>query len=318
MLKTEIVVPCSTSNLGASFDTCGLALSLYLRVTVEEKSGGFEVVPSGEGAAQMPYDESNLIVKVANFVAHRRRRRLPGARLLVNNEIPLARGLGSSSCAIIAGISVYEALSGEQLSEEDFFGYAMHYEDHGDNLAPCRLGGLVVTCVVRNPDDEFLHLIAVKRRWPEEIRIIAVIPDFEMETAKMRAALPKLLPITSAIYNIQRAALLQAAISEGRYDLLGEALRDSLHQPYRAPLGPGLEDALKLNDEVEKHPGLLGVAISGAGSALIAFAAGNCERIAAALAARLAAHGVHSRTMELQVDNVGRRMNQLQRLSQTE
>jgi homoserine kinase len=309
MLKTEIVVPCSTSNLGASFDTCGLALSLYLRVTVEEKSGGFEVVPSGEGAAQMPHDESNLIVKVANFVAHRRRRRLPGARLLVNNEIPLARGLGSSSCAIIAGISVYEALSGEQLSEEDFFGYAMHYEDHGDNLAPCRLGGLVVTCVVRNPDDEFLHLIAVKRRWPEEIRIIAVIPDFEMETAKMRAALPKLLPITSAIYNIQRAALLQAAISEGRYDLLGEALRDSLHQPYRAPLGPGLEDALKLNDEVEKHPGLLGVAISGAGSALIAFATDNCASIAAAMKARLAAHGVHSRTLELQVDNVGRRMN---------
>jgi homoserine kinase len=154
MLKTEIVVPCSTSNLGASFDTCGLALSLYLRVTVEEKSGGFEVVPSGEGAAQMPHDESNLIVKVANFVAHRRRRRLPGARLLVNNEIPLARGLGSSSCAIIAGISVYEALSGEQLSEEDFFGYAMHYEDHGDNLAPCRLGGLVVTCVVRNPPSD--------------------------------------------------------------------------------------------------------------------------------------------------------------------
>jgi homoserine kinase len=318
MSKTEIIVPCSTSNLGASFDTCGLALSLYLRVTVEARESGFEVVPSGEGAAQMPRDESNLIVKVANFVAHRRRKHLPGARLLVNNEIPFARGLGSSSCAIIAGISVYEALSGEQLSEEDFFGYAMHYEDHGDNLAPCRLGGLVVTCVVRNPDDEFLHLIAVKRRWPDEIKVIVAIPDFEMETAKMRAALPRLLPITSAIYNIQRASLLQAAISERRFELIGEALRDSLHQPYRATLGPGLEDVLKMNDEPGRHPGLLGTAISGAGSTMIAFATGHCERIAAEMSARLKAHGAHSRTMELQVDNVGRRMNQSQHLSRTE
>ncbi len=307
---TEITVPASTSNLGASFDTCGLALSLYLRVTVEEQESGFEVIPTGEGAASVPRDESNLIVKVANFVAHRRKRKLQGARLHVHNEIPLARGLGSSSCAIIAGISVYEALTGDQLDEADFFGYAMHYEDHGDNLAPCRLGGLVVACVVNHPEDEFPSLIAVKRHWPDEIKVVVAIPDFEMETAKMRAALPKLLPISSAIYNIQRASLLQAAISERRFDLLSEALRDSLHQPYRAPLGPGLPDVLKMNDELEKFPGLLGVAISGAGSTMIAFATENCEKIAEAMSARLAAHGVHSRTMELKVDNVGRKMNQ--------
>src|SRR5258706_16192365 len=148
MAEAEIIVPGSTSNLGASFDACGLALSLYLRVTVEAESNSFEIIRAGEGASTLPADESNLIARVARFVAERRGRKIAGARLRVDNEIPLARGLGSSSAAIIAGISVYEALSGERLSEHEIFTYAMHFESHGDNLAPGLLGGLVVTCVV--------------------------------------------------------------------------------------------------------------------------------------------------------------------------
>lgn len=308
---TEITVPCSTSNLGASFDTCGLALSLYLRVTVEPQESGYEILPSGEGAELVPRDENNLIVRVARYVAKQRAVTLSGARLHVHNEIPLARGLGSSSAAIIAGLSVYEALTGDQLNQELFFRYAMHYEDHGDNLAPCTLGGLVVACVVREEDADLPLLLTIKRHWPEEIRIVVAVPDFEMETARMRAVLPKLLPVREAIFNIQRAALLQAAISEGRFDLLGEALRDSLHQPYRAPLGPGLADVLHMNDERAKFPGLLGTAISGAGSTMIAFATDNCDRIATEMRHRLQAHGTQARTMELQVDNIGRRLSQV-------
>ena len=112
-----------------------------------------------------------------------------------------------------------------------------------------------------------------------------------------------------AIYNLQRAALLQAALSERRFDLLSEALRDRLHQPLRAPIAPGLSEVLKLNDETQTHPGLLGVAISGAGSALIAFAIGNCDAIAEAMKARMAASGVKARAMEVKVDNRGRVMN---------
>jgi homoserine kinase len=96
----------------------------------------------------IPRDESNLIARVARFVAGHRDRKISGARLSVDNQIPLARGLGSSSAAIVAGISVYEALSGDRLSEEEFFSYALRFEEHGDNLAPSFLGGLVVTCVV--------------------------------------------------------------------------------------------------------------------------------------------------------------------------
>jgi homoserine kinase len=164
-MTTEIIVPASTSNLGASFDACGLALSLYLRVEVENRGGAFEVVPSGEGAERLPRDGTNLIVRVARSVAELRGRKIDGARLMVRNEIPLARGLGSSSAAIIAGISVYEALAGDQLSEEELFGYALRFEDHGDNLAPSVLGGMVVACMVDHP--VYLRtLVTVRREWP--------------------------------------------------------------------------------------------------------------------------------------------------------
>ena len=312
MPKTEIIVPASTSNLGASFDTCGLALSLYLRVEVEPRERGFEIILSGEGAEKLPRDESNLIVRAALHTSQQRRRKIPGARLLVDSQIPLSRGLGSSSAAIIAGISIYEALSGERLSEEEFFDYALHFEGHGDNLAPSMLGGVVVAVVKEYVDysgAERRSLVAVKRHWPEEVRIVLCVPEVEMETAKMRAVLPQMVTRHDAIYNLQRAALLQAAISERRFDLLSEALRDRLHQPFRAPLAPGLSEVLKMNDEIDTHPGLLGVAISGAGSALIAFAAANCDAVAEMMKARMAACGVKSRAMEVKVDNRGRVMN---------
>lgn len=305
MKRVEIIVPASTSNLGASFDACGLALALYLKVEVEESENEFEVIATGEGAGLVPRDESNLIVRVARSVAESRDKPIGGARLYVDNQIPLARGLGSSSAAIVAGISVYETLAGEQLSEEEFFSYALGFEEHGDNLAPSLLGGLVVACIV-DKNGGAHSLVTVKRAWPEEIKIILVIPEFEMETARMRAALPQSLPLADAVFNIQRAALLQAAISEKRFDLLGEALRDRLHQPYRAPLAPGLKETLQLNEEAGRMAGLLGVALSGAGSTVAAFITENGDEITARLRAPMEAAGLRARTLEVAVDNRGR------------
>lgn len=311
MAKTEIIVPASTSNLGASFDTCGLALSLYLRVEVEPRPQGIEITTTGD--EKIPLDESNLILRAARYVAAARNEGvLPGARLHIDSQIPLARGLGSSSAAIIAGVSVYEALTGDRVEQDDFFEYSLHFEGHGDNLAPSLLGGMVVAVVKEYVDDkgsERRSLIAVKRPWPEAVKIVLCLPGYEMETAKMRAVLPQMVPRHDAIFNLQRAALLQAVLAEGRFDLLSEALRDRLHQPYRAPLAPGLSEVLRLNEETEKHPGLLGVAISGAGSASIAFATGNCGEIARTMEARMAAGGAAAQTLEVVVDNEGRRIN---------
>jgi homoserine kinase len=300
----RITVPASTSNLGASFDTCGLALSLHLRVTIEGRAERFEITASGEGEGAIPRDETNLIARVARFVADNRGRRIDGARLRVENQIPMARGLGSSSAAIMAGISIYEAMSGQRLSQEEIFEYALHFEEHGDNLAPSLLGGLVVACVVE--EGEKRSLVTLKRAWPEQVKIVLAVPDFEMETAKMRAVLPESVPRQDAIYNLQRAALLQAALSEHRFDLISEALSDRLHQPFRAPLGKGLADVLRLNDETASYPGLLGVALSGAGSTVIAFVIEGSLNIAGEMKRRFAASGVNARTMEASVNNRGR------------
>ena len=304
MKRTTISIPASTSNLGASFDACGLALSLYLRVTVEQGVDAFEVVPSGEGADRLPSDESNLIPRVARHVAEHRGRKLEGARLLVQNEIPLARGLGSSSSAIIAGISVYEALSGDRLTDEETLGYALHFEDHGDNLAPSLLGGLVVACVVES--DQGRSLKTIKRAWPARVKVVLAIPDYEMDTRKMREALPSTVSLSDAVFNVQRAALLQAAISEERFELFSEALRDRLHQAHRLPHGPGLSEVLRMNDEADGYPGLLGVAMSGAGSTMIAFATDHLAEIGKAMTDRFRARGVRARTIEVEVDNRGR------------
>ena len=301
---TEITIPASTSNLGASFDACGLALSLYLRVSIES-ADGFEVVPSGEGADRMPRDESNLILRVARSVGDLRGHKIGGARLRVDSQIPLARGLGSSSAAIIAGLSVYETLSGEKLTEAELFGYSLRFEDHGDNLAPSLLGGLVVACVV----DRAGHgrsMVTVKRAWPEDVRIVLCIPDFEMDTTKMRGVLPREVTLSDAVFNIQRASLLQALISERRFDLFSEALRDRLHQPHRIPHAPGLAEVLKMNDHTQDYPGLLGVAVSGAGSTMIAFATENFSQIGAEMRQRLDTAGIKSRSIEVDVDNRGR------------
>jgi homoserine kinase len=304
MNQASIVLPASTSNLGASFDACGLALSLYLRVDVESGARAFEVNPTGEGSDRVPRDESNLIWRVARFIASDRTRALSPARLVVRNEIPLARGLGSSSAAIIAGISVYESLTGDILSTDEILRYALRFEDHGDNLAPSLLGGLVVVCEIEGPRGR--TLTTIKRDWPEAVKLVLAIPDFEMNTREMRDALPSHISLDDAVFNVQRAALLQASMAESRFELLREALRDRLHQPYRIPNRPGLGDVLRMNDEIEKYPGLLGVAMSGAGSTMIAFATENLGAIGDQMAARFLANGVRALVVQTKVDKHGR------------
>jgi homoserine kinase len=306
-----ITVPASTSNLGASFDTCGLALGLYLTVSVEiaDQVGApkFNIKATGEGADKVAPDESNLIARVALSVAADRKQKLPPVRLNVSNAIPLARGLGSSSAAIIAGVSVYEALTGEEFTADEVFSYALRFESHADNLAPSLLGGLVVACLAERA--AHASVATIKREWPADIKVIIAIPELELETEKMRGVLPREVSLADAIFNVQRAALLQAAVSEARYEFISEALRDRLHQPYRAPLAPGLAAVLELNDETVEHQGLLGVAISGAGSSMMALATENTNSIAELMRARLAEHGLKSRTLVLPVDNYGRRLS---------
>ena len=333
-------VPASTSNLGAGFDALSLALERYLRVTLEiepfpssPRRGGCaegadgvvssgktsaelttpalratpplrggeysdcEIIAQGVDAASIPTTADNLILRVATSVSARRNRPLPPFRMIIDNEIPLARGMGSSAAAIIAGITCYELATKERLTEQDIFRYAREFESHPDNLAAALRGGLVVA--TESPDADVL---IAKLTVADGAKAVVVIPGFELSTEKARAVLPQSYSRRDAVYNIQRSALTIAALTTGNWTLLREAMRDRIHQPYRAPLIPGFEEILALD-----VPGLLGVALSGAGPTVFAFAeAGQAETAGRAIANVFEKHGVSAIPHFVSIDTVGR------------
>jgi homoserine kinase len=295
----EVCVPASTSNLGAGFDCYGLALRLYLTVQAEAVPSADEqcrVQIVGEGASELPVDAGNLIFRAMRFAAERERLSLPPVRLEVRNEIPLGRGLGSSAAAIVAGVALCGRFGGRELSHETVLRHATELEGHPDNIAASVYGGWTTACI---SDDG--GALAVKRHWPAELKIVVVSPDIPLETKKARASLPNAIERADAVYNLQRAALFSAAIENRAYELLWEATRDRLHQVYRAPLVPGLADALS----TPRLPGLVGLALSGAGPSVVALALDNFEEIGETIAANFRSRSIETTVRLLDVDEDG-------------
>ena len=182
--------------------------------------------------------------------------------MTIANEIPLARGLGSSAAAIIAGITCYELMAQDMLTEADIFRYAFEFESHPDNLSPALRGGLVAAC--QSADSE---VFIANLKVAPGVKSVIVIPEFEVSTEKARAVLPQTYSRKDTVYNIQRSALIVGALTTGNWPLLREAMNDRVHQPYRTSLIPGFEEILAL-----RTPGLYGLALSGAGPTIFALA----------------------------------------------
>ena len=289
-------VPASTANLGAGFDALSLALDRYLRVSVEP-SAALRIEATGVDRALIPTTGENLVCRVAQSVAAKRGRVLPPFHMTLENEIPLARGMGSSAAAIIAGITCYEVLLNDKLSEQDLFRYAFEFESHPDNLAAALYGGLIAAAVADN-EAVLVSRLSVK----EGVRGVVIIPAFELSTEKARGVLPAQYSRKDAVYNIQRSALTIAALTTGDWPILRESMKDRIHQPYRAKLIPGLEEILNLHAD-----GLFGVALSGAGPTVFAFAEpARAGEIGAAIAAVFARHGVTATPHLVNIDKSGR------------
>lgn len=289
-------VPASTSNLGAGFDALSLALERYLRVAVEGASTG-SIEARGVDCEKIPAGEENLMVRVMQSVARQRNRKLPAFRMVIDNEIPLARGMGSSAAALLAGITCYELLVEDRLSEQEIFHYAHEFEPHPDNLAAALHGGLVVAAMTAEGD-----VLVAKLPVADGVQPIVVIPAFELSTEKARSVLPQTYSRKDAVYNVQRAALTIAALTAGKWMLVREAMRDRIHQPYRALLIPGLEEILAL-----QTPGLIGVALSGAGPTVLALArSADAASVGKAIADTFGKWGVEATPYVLKIDTVGR------------
>jgi homoserine kinase len=251
---------------------------LSVRASVLSKPEGRTLARSRgvRGTSELPSDpDQNLIFRAMRHTAEREGFDLPRVRLAVQNEIPVAGGLGSSAAASVAGIALAFAVSGRPIQKEAALRYAMEMEGHADNVAAALLGGLVVTFTRSDGT-----VAAVRKQWPKVIRLIVVTPNVKLETKKSRAVLPATVSRADAVHNLQRSALFIAALEERRYDLLWDAMQDRLHQTARQILIPGLAEALAL----PPMPGLLGVALSGAGPSVLAMATGRYDEIGKILA----------------------------------
>ncbi len=259
-------VPASTANLGAGFDVLGMALGLYNEVEVELTGTGLTLEVQGEGAERLQaLGERNLVARSVMQTLERLGVRSGGVRVRMLNRIPLSRGLGSSSAAALGGVAAAAALAGGALSPEELLDAALPYEGHPDNITPALLGGLTVSAVVDG------KVRCVKLPVPEGLQAVAVIPNFHLSTAMARKALPPTVPRADAVFNVGRTALFLAAMQAGRLDLLREAVQDRLHQPYRAPLVPGMAEVLAEGERA----GALACFLSGAGPTLLALTTGD-------------------------------------------
>ncbi len=297
----DVRVPASTANLGAGFDCLGLALEMYLnvRATVISKPGGRPVARSRgvTGSSSLPSaPDENLIFRAMGHAAEREGFRLPAVRLAVQNDIPVASGLGSSAAATVAGVVLAFAVTRREISRDKALQYAAEVEGHADNVAASLLGGLVVTFARVDG-----AIVAVRKNWPKMIRIVTVTPEYALNTGKSRSVLPKTVNFSDAVHNLQRSALFLAALEERRYDLLWDAMQDRLHQLHRRALIPGLEEILA----IRRVPGLLGIALSGAGPSVVAVATDRFDAIGNEIASRFARHGMRANCRTLEVAQEG-------------
>ena len=202
-MKIKVSVPATSANVGSGFDALGLAVTLYNTVTFEE-SDRLDI--SAADGTRIPCNESNLVYRSAKGLFDKVGKKIPPLKIVQTNPIPMARGLGSSSACIIAGL----------------------------------LGGLTSSVF----EDGVVY--SVKRDVDQSLCFAAIVPDYKLLTEAARAALPKQVAHKDAVYNLSRAALVPAAFCEGRHDLLGIATEDKLHQPYRMPLMPGSREVFAL------------------------------------------------------------------------
>jgi homoserine kinase len=283
IVSTEISVPGSIANLGPGFDALSVAVQLYLRVRVIAIRPSEPDAIDWDFAGQAPSGE-NRIETAFRLARTRRGIPAPGLRVHVESEIPQTAGLGSSAAAAIAGLKLYEAVvsgfsqtsAGSALNRtSDLLAMATELEGHPDNAAAALLGGLTVSCQLENG-----RIVARSWRWPDALRLVVATPDVPLQTSHARRVLPADLSMRDAVFNLQRALLLIHALDSGQYDDLRDAMRDRWHQPARAPLVPGLTEALAIDD-----PAVLGICLSGAGPSIVALASDGAPRAATLLRA---------------------------------
>ena len=274
-LGSEVRVPGSVANLGGGFDTLGVAVQLYLRATIVDvrDDGGAKLVVT---KSTPPVRGGNALERAFEAIARRTGRPAPTVFVEVASDVPMAAGLGSSAAASVAGLRIFERVTGS-IADSTLLAAATDVEGHADNAAPALFGGLTSVLQVEQGEP-----IALRWSWPDDLRLVVATPAVGLATAKARAALADSMPRADAIFNLQRVLSLVHALQHREYGRIREGVKDRWHQPARASLVPLLGEVVGLKD-----PDVLGAFLSGAGPSVAAIArseaASRVERLFASM-----------------------------------
>ena len=296
--EVNVKVPATTANMGAGFDTFGMALAMYNTVGLRRLQGrAVRLANVGPHTKSMEQARDNLTVQAARRVFEAANERFSGLAFKMYNVIPVSRGLGSSAAAIVGGLLAANLLLGEPFSREELLEMAVSMEGHSDNVAPALYGGFVSSCQRGG------KTVVLRLRPPEQLQVVAAIPDFYLSTSRARKILSAEVRREDAVHNIQCAALLVGAMATGDLQLFATAFDDRLHQEQRYRLIKGAKRVLR----AAKGAGALAAGLSGAGPTLIAFTDSAAKSAAVRQAMRRAwfSCGVHPKVMVLEQDNEG-------------
>jgi len=311
--RVVVEAPATIANLGAGYDCLGLAIDRALRVELEVVHAPGQAGPDlgvlGEGAAEIKPRRGNRFVEALERGL--RARDIEPAdgivwRIRMTNEIPLARGLGSSGAATVAGLLAVGALAGgagvgPATEDDSLLAAAATIEGHPDNVAPALLGGFVASSAASG------RVVAYRFDAPDALQVVLFVPELRLPTSEMRRVLPDDVPRADAVANLARVAVGVAGIAQGDWSVLGELTRDRLHEPYRAAAYPLLPVLI----EAARAAGAIGACLAGAGSTVAAFTLGSdadAERIGSALTAVAAEHGLAGAVRIVGPRNAGARV----------
>lgn len=276
-MKVSVKVPATTANIGPGFDCLGMALPIYNTITIEETvlpGTGVEinVLADNDSIDQLsldhvPSDENSIVYKAVELLYNSIGQSPSELKINIHSNIPVARGLGSSSSVIVGALIAANELLGRPADEVALLSIACEIEGHPDNITPAIVGGLVISS-----QEEDGSVVYRKLEWPDDWAVTVCVPDFELSTDIACSVLPKEVPMKDAIFNAKRLAMFVQAVHTKDSELMKLALQDRLHQPYRMKLVPGLD---KIIDNLRHFDNVLGCVLSGAGSSILVISERN-------------------------------------------
>lgn len=288
-------VPATSANLGPGFDTLGMAIDLFLTVeAINAKATSCHFI--GEGQSQLNIsNKENFILTGLKKVFQEAQEKMPTVKMTVNNQIPIGKGLGSSAAAILAGVLIGNHLLNQKFNTDQIIKIAADLEGHADNVVPAMVGGL--TTVMEYDGAVYFQKVEM----PDSINVIIAVPDFELSTHKSRQVLPEKVDLHDTVANLQRACMLLASIFNGDFRHIDMAMDDKIYQPLRKQFIPGFDEVLR----EARAAGASGVALSGAGPSIIAFAVSGDEMIGKAMQDAFSRYDVSCQILNLKPNKGG-------------